>query len=170
MSLSHSAMLTLLFLAHKQTSNLRTLSIVRKLMKYTVETGLITSFAAIIDVALFLAPSLKDTNWHYVVSFCLSKIYANALLAILNSRMSLMPSAQWQRPQTESIHFQRPSQNYLWEGSATADVESRKSIQFTTELYSASENDSAHRSLREIDNSRSKVDSQSQQRSIVSNV
>lgn len=134
-----AAMLTLLFLAHKHTSNLRTLGIVQKLMRYTVETGLVTSLAAIIDVILFLAPSLKDTNWHYVVSFCLSKIYANALVAILNSRMSLTPSAQWQRPQTESIHFQRPSQNYLWQDSATADVERRKSIELSGGMRAASD-------------------------------
>ncbi|PBK80077.1 hypothetical protein ARMGADRAFT_950085, partial [Armillaria gallica] len=45
----------------------------------TVETGVITSFSTILDVALFL---------NVIGDFCLSKIYTNSLLSALNARSS----------------------------------------------------------------------------------
>lgn len=73
--------------ASKLTTNSDTATILQKVMTYTVETGLLTSFCAIADLVVFLV--LPHTNWHIVIFFSLSKIYFNTLLATLNSRMTL---------------------------------------------------------------------------------
>jgi len=55
-----------------------------KILFITLETGLICATIAVIDICLYLA--IGDENWHLATAITLSKIYANSLLVVLNSR------------------------------------------------------------------------------------
>jgi len=57
--------------------------ILDKLIRLTVQTGLITSVWAIVDLAVYLS---IPTGIHLIFNFPLSKLYSNSLLSSLNSR------------------------------------------------------------------------------------
>ncbi|KAJ7597993.1 hypothetical protein C8J56DRAFT_1042161 [Mycena floridula] len=59
-------------------------ALLSKILFITLETGLICATIAVIDLALYLA--FGNENWHLATSITLSKIYANCLLVVLNSR------------------------------------------------------------------------------------
>ncbi|KAI0032772.1 hypothetical protein K488DRAFT_49122, partial [Vararia minispora EC-137] len=54
-----------------------------KIIRLTVQTGLITSIWAIVDLIVFLA---IPTGIHLIFNFPLSKLYSNSLLSSLNAR------------------------------------------------------------------------------------
>ncbi|TFL07050.1 hypothetical protein BDV98DRAFT_578599 [Pterulicium gracile] len=85
------AMTTLLVIARRGSSYQQTNSRVENLIKYTVETGLVTSCGAIIVLILFQV--YKDGVYYYIIYYSLGKIYANTLLATLNSRMTFITSS-----------------------------------------------------------------------------
>ncbi|TFK98959.1 hypothetical protein BDV98DRAFT_606447 [Pterulicium gracile] len=58
----------------------------RGMIKFTIESGLLTTCFAVVDLVLFRA--LPGTNWHHIFTFSISKVYSNTLLAVLNSRMT----------------------------------------------------------------------------------
>ncbi|KAK0190299.1 hypothetical protein F5146DRAFT_1193764 [Armillaria mellea] len=57
--------------------------LVDRIIRLTVQTGLITSICAIIDLALFLS---DPTGTHLIFNFPLSKLYTNTMMSTLNSR------------------------------------------------------------------------------------
>ncbi|KAF9267332.1 hypothetical protein L218DRAFT_1060558 [Marasmius fiardii PR-910] len=57
--------------------------IVDRVIRLTVQTGLLTAICAIIDLALFLA---DPSGLHLIFNFPLSKLYTNSLMSSLNSR------------------------------------------------------------------------------------
>ncbi|KAF9069388.1 hypothetical protein BDP27DRAFT_1325557 [Rhodocollybia butyracea] len=57
---------------------------ITRIIRLTVQTGLITSVSAILDFVLFLAS--PNTTVNFVWDFSLSKLYTNALLSTLNAR------------------------------------------------------------------------------------
>ncbi|KAJ7510873.1 hypothetical protein B0H11DRAFT_1956399 [Mycena galericulata] len=59
-------------------------SVTDKIIFFTVQTGAVTSFAAIADVSLFLI--VPNTTVNYVWDFSLSKFYAICLISTLNAR------------------------------------------------------------------------------------
>ncbi|KAF8573798.1 hypothetical protein K439DRAFT_1665668 [Ramaria rubella] len=62
----------------------RTNNLIMNLILWTVNTGVLTSVWAILDIALFTAS--KDTLIHDFFNVMLAKLYANTLLATLNHR------------------------------------------------------------------------------------
>ncbi|TFK49008.1 hypothetical protein OE88DRAFT_1646604 [Heliocybe sulcata] len=77
---------SMIFYLHKsRTGFSRTDDIVQRLIRVTVETGLICTIIALIDLAVYVA--YKDNNYHFTPVLTLSKLYANSLLASLNSRI-----------------------------------------------------------------------------------
>ncbi|KAF8525781.1 hypothetical protein BU17DRAFT_83269 [Hysterangium stoloniferum] len=64
----------------------RTNNLIMKLILWTVNTGILTSLWAILDIALFSAS--QDTLIHDFFNVMLAKLYANTLLATLNNRRS----------------------------------------------------------------------------------
>ncbi|KZV73836.1 hypothetical protein PENSPDRAFT_262260 [Peniophora sp. CONT] len=64
----------------------RTDDVLSKIIRLTVQTGLITSVWAIVDLAVFLA---IPTGVHLIFNFPLAKLYSNSLLSSLNARSSL---------------------------------------------------------------------------------
>ncbi|KAH7906642.1 hypothetical protein BJ138DRAFT_1162188 [Hygrophoropsis aurantiaca] len=61
-----------------------------KLIKLTIETGAVTTTAALVE--LILAVAYRVTMYHLALFFIISKLYANCLLATLNARLALNPS------------------------------------------------------------------------------
>ncbi|OJT08158.1 hypothetical protein TRAPUB_954 [Trametes pubescens] len=67
---------------HK-TGFVATDDIVNRIIRLTVQTGLITALCAVIDLVLFLA---TPSGLHLVFNLPLSKLYTNSLMSSLNSR------------------------------------------------------------------------------------
>ncbi|KAL1950417.1 hypothetical protein VTO73DRAFT_5541 [Trametes versicolor] len=67
---------------HK-TGFVATDDIVNRIIRLTVQTGLITALCAVIDLVLFLA---SPSGLHLVFNLPLSKLYTNSLMSSLNSR------------------------------------------------------------------------------------
>ncbi|KAJ7623849.1 hypothetical protein DFH06DRAFT_1305270 [Mycena polygramma] len=81
---------TMIFLLNqyrKMTSWKKTDSILTKLIFHTVQTGAVTSIAAIVEVVLFLV--YPQFFYHEVPGFILGKMYSNAVLATLNARSAV---------------------------------------------------------------------------------
>jgi len=60
---------------------------ITKLIRSTVETGVMTAAAAALDLGLYMG--FKHNNLHIAVAMMLSKLYSNALMASLNSRSGI---------------------------------------------------------------------------------
>ncbi|KAF7327308.1 hypothetical protein MKEN_00308300 [Mycena kentingensis (nom. inval.)] len=71
----------------RSDSQRRTIVIVDKLIAWTIETGLITSTAAALELILF---AINAVDWRWLTVDCiLAGLYSNTLLANLNSRAVL---------------------------------------------------------------------------------
>ncbi|PCH38945.1 hypothetical protein WOLCODRAFT_37260, partial [Wolfiporia cocos MD-104 SS10] len=78
------------FLYRCQTGFTRTDSILRKLMAYSIESGVLTSVCAL---ACLIAYATMPHNYIYIAMyFVLSKLFLNSLLANLNARDTLRES------------------------------------------------------------------------------
>ncbi|KAJ7779814.1 hypothetical protein B0H16DRAFT_726359 [Mycena metata] len=66
----------------------RTHTLVTKLIRLSIETGLITAVAAVLIVVLFLG--IPGKVYYVVPGSSMSNIYANTLLAVLNSRFQIL--------------------------------------------------------------------------------
>ncbi|KAH8994399.1 hypothetical protein EDB86DRAFT_1273311 [Lactarius hatsudake] len=72
------------FLYHKRTGFARTDSVIMTLMTYSVHSGLLTSvLACAVLISFAMAPSAKYSD---IFLWPMGKLYANSLLAMLNSR------------------------------------------------------------------------------------
>ncbi|EPQ52288.1 hypothetical protein GLOTRDRAFT_47746, partial [Gloeophyllum trabeum ATCC 11539] len=72
---------SMIYYLHKsRTGFSRTDDIVQRLIRVTVETGLICTVVALIDLAVYVA--FKDNNYHFTPVLTLSKLYSNSLLAV----------------------------------------------------------------------------------------
>ncbi|KAH7919090.1 hypothetical protein BV22DRAFT_1041234 [Leucogyrophana mollusca] len=96
-------------LLHGKSNFQATRSLFVKLIKLTIETGLITTTAALIE--LILAIAFRVTMFHLALFFIISKLYANCLLATLNARLALnntikglKPPAVWEDPNLSRTH------------------------------------------------------------------
>ncbi|ESK84783.1 hypothetical protein Moror_554 [Moniliophthora roreri MCA 2997] len=63
-------------------------AILVKFIRLTIETGLITSTFAVLDLMFFLI--FKHANYHLVPATCLSKFYSNSLMVLLNARIRIL--------------------------------------------------------------------------------
>lgn len=72
---------------NERSSFKHTKSLMAKLIKLTIETGLVTTTAAIIELVLAIA--FRVTMYHIALFYIISKLYANCMLATLNSRILL---------------------------------------------------------------------------------
>jgi len=102
------------FSRQKQRSGFnRTQGILNKLIRFSVETGAITSFGAIIEVILWLASGHK-WNIHFIFFLVIGKLYSNMLMATLNARAPLFRGDAFTStaPQTLSTFWaDAPSKN-----------------------------------------------------------
>jgi len=79
---------TLVFsLTKRKTGFVKTDDIINKIIRMTVQTGLITAIFAVLDVICFLA--VPNSTLNFVWDLTLSKLYTNALMSTLNARQAL---------------------------------------------------------------------------------
>ncbi|KAJ7700184.1 hypothetical protein B0H16DRAFT_775006 [Mycena metata] len=83
----------------------RTHTLVTKLIRLSIETGVITALAAILTLALFFG--IPGKTYFAVPSSSISTVYANTLLAVLNSRFQIL-NGRTHVP-TSDIHISIPS-------------------------------------------------------------
>jgi len=76
------------YLTTARTGFRATNAILVKIVRVTVETGLVCSTFAILDLSLFL--SFENNYYHMVMCIALSKLYSNSLLVALNSRVRIV--------------------------------------------------------------------------------
>ncbi|KAJ7187272.1 hypothetical protein C8R46DRAFT_1207231 [Mycena filopes] len=76
-----------IFLSRKKTATEfeRTSGVISKLIRFSVETGSVTSLVAITELVLWLTSGHK-WNIHFIFFLLLGKLYSNMLVATLNSR------------------------------------------------------------------------------------
>lgn len=74
------AMAMIYYLTQSRTGFKSTNVLITKVIRVTVETGLICAAFAIIDLSFFLG--YRDNNYHLAPSIALSKLYSNSLLVV----------------------------------------------------------------------------------------
>jgi len=74
-------------LSKRKTGFTGTDDAIQKIIRMTVQTGMLTAFCAIADVVLFM--TLPHTALNFVWDISLVKIYANCLMSSLNARTGL---------------------------------------------------------------------------------
>ncbi|KAJ3795174.1 hypothetical protein GGU11DRAFT_249769 [Lentinula aff. detonsa] len=79
-------------LSKRKTSFSVTNSMIDKLIRMTVQTGMITAICAIGDVACFMA--LPHTAINFIWDLALAKLYTNCLMSTLNARSALVNNGQ----------------------------------------------------------------------------
>ncbi|KAJ7045927.1 hypothetical protein C8F04DRAFT_1066727 [Mycena alexandri] len=68
----------------KKTNFARTSGIINRLIRYSVETGAVTSIGAVVEVTLWLTS--RQWNIHFIFFLVIGKLYSNMLMATLNAR------------------------------------------------------------------------------------
>ncbi|PBK86520.1 hypothetical protein ARMGADRAFT_529581 [Armillaria gallica] len=76
------------YLMRSNTGFRRTQIMVTKLIRLTVETGLVTAIGAILNLILFFA--FRDQIFYSTIALIMPKLYANSVYMVLNSRIRIM--------------------------------------------------------------------------------
>ncbi|KAJ3479639.1 hypothetical protein NLI96_g8912 [Meripilus lineatus] len=84
------AVSTFYFLKRKKAHFKPTETTITRIIRVTVETGLICAACAILELAMFLA--FANNTFYMPLCLSLSKLYSNSLLAVLNSRLRIVGS------------------------------------------------------------------------------
>ncbi|KAF9003562.1 hypothetical protein BDQ17DRAFT_1355537 [Cyathus striatus] len=94
--------------------------LIARVIRVTVETGLICAAFAILDLSFFL--KWRDNNYHLAPSIALSKLYSNSLLVVLNSRVRIVGGRVMTEPLdvTASVSFST--------GTSAGNLQSRMSF------------------------------------------
>ncbi|KAI0641623.1 hypothetical protein C8Q79DRAFT_281903 [Trametes meyenii] len=125
-----------LLLRSFETGIRRTDSVIRVLITYSINTGLLTSLCAI---GALVAYAVEPTKFvYFAFYFVLSKLYVNSLLATLNARGSLLGGGRRSRARRavqSKIAFQTPTLSTDPSSSYDPDpssAEEGNGIEFTT--------------------------------------
>ncbi|KAF9454683.1 hypothetical protein P691DRAFT_754250 [Macrolepiota fuliginosa MF-IS2] len=112
-----SIMVWFLVSKHHKTGFRQSDLVVDRIIRLTVQTGLITSVVAIVDLVVYLTDS---TGTHLIFNFILCKLYTNTLMSSLNSRKgwkfslnSTGPSERLDDVESEADDVSPRSQNEL---------------------------------------------------------
>ncbi|KAJ7113202.1 hypothetical protein C8R44DRAFT_984969 [Mycena epipterygia] len=115
------------FLLKNQTGfKTQTDSVTDKIIFFTMQTGMLTSLAAIVDVSLFLI--LPRTTLMFIWDFSLSKLYSICLVATLNARhewnelLEEIPSVSLDKKANKDGSRGKPSPNAIIKLKAATDV------------------------------------------------
>ncbi|OSD02261.1 hypothetical protein PYCCODRAFT_1435582 [Trametes coccinea BRFM310] len=136
-----------LLLRRLETGIQRTDSVIRILITYSINTGLLTSFCAIGALVSYAAAPTKFI--YFAFYFALSKLYVNSLLATLNARGSLLGNARRnarRRGAESKVVFRTmptlstdPSSSGSYDPSSPSHMEAGENIEFTTIISTGSE-------------------------------
>ncbi|KAK7052511.1 hypothetical protein R3P38DRAFT_2860734 [Favolaschia claudopus] len=108
-------------LARSRTGFQRTDSLIRVLMMYTVNTGMLVALDATAGLVTFI---LMKKNFIFLAFYLLlSKLYLNSYLAILNARQGLREKLD----EPKSIHLSRLPSMMQWRSGASYDPEGNRS-------------------------------------------
>lgn len=80
--------------------------IINRIIRFTVQTGMVTSVVAISEVIIALS---HRTGVHLILNLALCKLYSNSLMSSLNSRQRWKPnqlSAEWLSARNSTLRFQ----------------------------------------------------------------
>ncbi|TFK36160.1 hypothetical protein BDQ12DRAFT_634540 [Crucibulum laeve] len=88
-------------LSKRKTGFVATDDAISKIIRMTVQTGMLTALFAIGDVIFFM--TLPHTALNFLWDLALSKLYSNCLLSTLNARESLNDMAGYQSQQRHAI-------------------------------------------------------------------
>ncbi|EGN92978.1 hypothetical protein SERLA73DRAFT_190352 [Serpula lacrymans var. lacrymans S7.3] len=98
---------TRLLFKNKSASEFKkTKSLLTKLIKLTIETGMVTSVATLVE--LMMAVKLP-AFYHFLIFYSLSKLYANCMMATLNARLVLRSDTD--QLQVTTALFEAPHRN-----------------------------------------------------------
>ncbi|KAH9485872.1 hypothetical protein JR316_0002787 [Psilocybe cubensis] len=100
-----------LTLSRRRTGFVATDDAISKIIRMTVQTGMITAFFAIGDVIFFM--SLPHTALNFLWDLSLSKLYTNCLLSTLNAREELQELAGSHRRNVVSTSAGRRQETQL---------------------------------------------------------
>lgn len=105
-------MVRFLIRASSSSHWMETKDMLNKLIKLTVETGMITAFGATIELIFFWA--FHHNNIHFILFLMLAKLYSNTILATLNAR------AVFKSGSSVSSSSAQARSVALWEDSGTS--------------------------------------------------
>ncbi|KAG7447215.1 uncharacterized protein BT62DRAFT_1004793 [Guyanagaster necrorhizus] len=91
-----ASIVTILYKSETKVVFSHTTNTVTQIIRYVVETGLVTSVVALCELVLWLTN--RQYNFHFIGFLILGKLYANTALGIINSR-ALMFSGHQQHQQ-----------------------------------------------------------------------
>jgi len=96
-------------LSRRKTGFKSTDQIINRIIRLTLQTGLLTLLLAITETVTFIASPRTTSN--FAIDFPLSKLYTNALLSTLNARLSWRKLANTEARDVEddNVLFGRPS-------------------------------------------------------------
>ncbi|KAI9068725.1 hypothetical protein FKP32DRAFT_1754257 [Trametes sanguinea] len=134
-----------LLLRRLETGIQRTDSVIRILITYSINTGLLTSLCAIGALVSYAVAPTKFI--YFAFYFVLSKLYVNSLLATLNARGSLLGNARRnarRRGAESKVVFRTmptlstdPSSSGSYDLSSPSHMEAGENIEFTTVIQRA---------------------------------
>ncbi|KIK65239.1 hypothetical protein GYMLUDRAFT_39603 [Collybiopsis luxurians FD-317 M1] len=117
-------------LSQRKTGFSITDSVVDRIIRMTVQTGMITSVCAVGDVAFFMA--LPHNGLNFIWDLTLAKLYTNCLMSTLNARAGFMnssqnnPSSGLQRHALENSIRQdsrvRPKERFTFSGAHSPSI------------------------------------------------
>ncbi|KAF9483241.1 hypothetical protein BDN70DRAFT_990563 [Pholiota conissans] len=67
----------------------KTQDLLSKLVRMTIETGMLTASISILTLALYYAPRFKNLSYFQITLSAEAKLYSTTMLAVLNSRMKV---------------------------------------------------------------------------------
>ncbi|KAF4563891.1 hypothetical protein EYR36_003135 [Pleurotus pulmonarius] len=82
-----TAMITILARASIKSHFRRSSASLNQIIKFTVETGFVTTIGAVVEVILWR--TMSQNSFHFIFFLTLGRLYSNVLLASLNSRAIL---------------------------------------------------------------------------------
>ncbi|KAG8743246.1 hypothetical protein FRC10_012290 [Ceratobasidium sp. 414] len=119
------------FLARASTGFSQTDTVITKLIRMTVETGMVTTTAAISELILYLV--YQHNNLHMIPALALAKLYTNTLLATFNSRSVAFGGSSSRTEDTRSTQYAPANEWRARAGaSTTGPAVSKDRIQITT--------------------------------------
>ncbi|KAJ7090957.1 hypothetical protein C8R43DRAFT_1050199 [Mycena crocata] len=103
-------------------------TVVDKIIRMTVQTGMITALFSILDMVSFL--TVTNATLNFMWNIPISKLYSNALLSTLNARTELNRSMNGPRSGSWAVNGSGPSGTYVTDGSASKGTDSLGAMAF----------------------------------------
>ncbi|TFK40317.1 hypothetical protein BDQ12DRAFT_680734 [Crucibulum laeve] len=140
--------LALCILLHSNRSDFSdTNNLINKLIVYAINRCLLTTVVAIVEVVTFIA--VPNSFYSFAIDFIIGKLYANSLLAALNSRKTLRGNNQDQSMSTElSTSFNITSVAADNAASGLVNVRSRQSAMNDRVDVDIADKDSRHTTIQ----------------------